>query len=178
MPEGAFQALVGWGGWSFVGFVSTAALALIVPLLPYQHGLLLKQLGDSTDRTRIRERLSTDAGIGRRFCDGLNGFLNHVDRYFGPPFGWRAFDRCLLHAYLYPIVLFGIAWVAGASGGLGSVDILASAEVCERFWRALLLIAAPTAIIILANLNMRLNDKPRFVGILLFTLAAAVAFIV
>ena len=143
MTEGADQAFgIDWGlvgaVIAFVGVVAGAAITLVL----YQHGQLIAQVKDEKDRARIRERLSSDAGIASRFRDGIAGLITRIDDYFGPRLSWRAFDRCVLHAYLYPILLFVAAWVAGGSGELGAVEVLSTAAWWQRLLTALAMILA------------------------------------
>jgi hypothetical protein len=130
-----WQVTAGWGGWPFLGFIIPVLVAIMAAALPYWHNQLVNQLADPADRASIRAELTTDAAAGRRFRDGVDRLLGLVDRYFGPPLGLRAFDRCLLHAYLYPIVLFVIAWAAGAPGGLRGIELLVDLGAWERVWR-------------------------------------------
>jgi hypothetical protein len=138
LAEAVGQILgIDWGmvgaALTFLGIVVGAVITLVL----YQHGQLLAQVKDEQDRARIREQLTTDAGIASRFGDGIAGLMTCIDGYFGPRLGWRAFDRCLLHAYLYPILLFVAAWVAGASGELGAVEVLSTTAWWQRLLTAL-----------------------------------------
>ncbi len=157
MAESAGQTFgIDWGmvgaAIAFFGIVVGAAITLVL----YQHGQLLAQVKDQEDRARIRAKLTSDAGIATRFRDGIAGLITRIDGYFGPRLGWRAFDRCLLHAYLYPILLFVAAWVAGGGGALGIVTVFGDVNALQRLWIFVALILAVSSIFVVAAITGRI----------------------
>lgn len=65
-------------------------------------------------RKELADRLSSSAGWGERYRNALVRQDAHLSRFFGSRFlGLKAFDRCLFIAYIYPVVFFVFAFMAG-----------------------------------------------------------------
>jgi hypothetical protein len=163
-----------WDGWGFVGFLVTLLATVFAALLPYQHRQLLDQLDDPIDRARIRARLADDPGVAHRFRDSIDGLIIRIDDYFGPSLRWPAFDRCLLHAFLYPYLLFIVAWSAGGTGHLGTIELLLPVDKWERLWRAAAMVIVVSWIISFVNLAWIESKICAFIRPLLQSLSAAV----
>ncbi len=79
--------------------------------------LLYNIVSDSKDQKTLARWLRDGSWWGG-YRDALKWGLERVERFFGPKWKWRAFDRALLLALVYPVVLFLVAWAAGGLGGV------------------------------------------------------------
>ena len=71
----------------------------------------------------------------------LEGAENGLRRFFGQNLlGWRAFDRCLLLALVYPIFLLLLAWLFGAAPSLGGEPLFDAGLAWPQ--RAMVVVAA------------------------------------
>lgn len=68
----------------------------------------------------------------------LEALIATLERWFGPRWSWRAFGLSLMIAAVYPILLYVVAWVAGASGSIGDRNILPNGL---PFWRRAAILA-------------------------------------
>lgn len=117
-----------WGGWGFVAVIVTALLAV----LSFWYNEIKTQLDDRKDRERIRLMLEDKTTAFQRYQSILKTFGNRADLWFGPAISLKAFDRCLLLAFSYPIVLFVLAWLVGMPGTIGAIELLPEFEFWER----------------------------------------------
>lgn len=103
------------------------------------------QLKDPVDRAQLREELLSK--------DPARAYWSAVDRYFlaplqkgfGAPLSWQAFERCLTLAFIYPIIGLYVAWTFGANCSFGSGACPLPVELPEgwqRWPRGLTLLAA------------------------------------
>jgi hypothetical protein len=105
-----FSSGLGWllilvsvlGGGAAIGL---SGLLIAVLNDPKSYDLIAGWMGE-------RRRVVYRRWLGRADA-GLRGFFGRR------MLGWRAFERCLLLAYLYPVFLLLVAWVFGASLTLG-----------------------------------------------------------
>jgi len=92
----------------FVGVVLSGLLILVIADKP-SYDLMTGWMGERRRALYLR---------------GLDGAEAALRRFFGTRLlGWRAFDRCLLLAYLYPIFFLLLAWVFGAVPSLGGAPL-------------------------------------------------------
>lgn len=128
-----------WGGWGFVGAL-VAILALTATLAltwgSSYKAAIREQLEDVKDSARIKAELEGQTTAFQRYRSALGTFIARADAWFGPPWRWRAFDRSLLIAFVYPIVLLVLAWVVGMPGTLGTIELLPDQPVEQRMMAA------------------------------------------
>jgi len=82
-----------------------------------------KTLADPASHDRLRADLS-QPGARDAWRAQIDRLIAALERWFGPPWSWRAFDTSLRIAIVYPILLFALAWVAGANGEVGGIRFL------------------------------------------------------
>jgi hypothetical protein len=102
-------------------------------------------------REELKERLDRSGGrAGSAYKALIERCLGFADRVFGPnerssPAQWRTFDRCLLVAFVYPMLLFVLGWVTGGSGVSGvagsGISMFPEAPVQQRLLIAFIAIA-------------------------------------
>ncbi len=57
------------------------------------------------------------------YVTGINRGLKGLNLFFGPAKSWKAFNRCLTLAYLYPLIFMCFSWVAGQSPSIAGLPI-------------------------------------------------------
>ncbi|MEO1687280.1 MAG: hypothetical protein AAFU61_05180, partial [Pseudomonadota bacterium] len=89
--------------------------------LPFVYGFFLTLLGGARWRAAIRGWLYAGAWSAC-YAGLLQDLLGRLDRVFGPPLGWKAFERCFALAMLYGLVflLFVGAGEIENTRGLGA----------------------------------------------------------
>ena len=93
---------------------------------------LQAQLADHQDRARIKAELEAKTTSLKRYTSSIKALNAHIRAFYGPPLGWKAFDRSLLVAIVYPLWLFIFAWVTGGVGNVGDLRIMPFLETEER----------------------------------------------
>ena len=145
LPDWLNGVLV-WGGWGFVAILASFALpALVQPFLPDKNDYVA-QLGDPVDRARLKAELSGQRSALDLYLDGVSGLRARLEQAFGPPWSWRAFDRCLLVAFVYPIFLLVMGWALGAPGTIGTLRLLPEQAPAQRALSALVLVSISLAL--------------------------------
>ncbi|MEO0498896.1 MAG: hypothetical protein AAF141_16345, partial [Pseudomonadota bacterium] len=66
------------------------------------------------------------------YSNQMQALDSWMDGFFGPVFSWRAYDQALKICLGYPIALFLMAWLFGASGELADTALLPEAELPTR----------------------------------------------
>lgn len=84
-------------------------------------GGLLWMLSDPASRKHLADWL-TEGSWWERYRNGVREGLARLQQFFGSPWSWRAFDRCLLLAVFYPITFILVGWAFGGSGNLRGVS--------------------------------------------------------
>ncbi|MEP0456512.1 MAG: hypothetical protein ABJO97_25720 [Roseibium sp.] len=122
--------------WGFVGVVITLVLAVLGAVggfFRYRETQLFAQLESPDDRRDIRGSLEKDSVLDR-YLDWLSWFNDRLDAFFNlntdtsgrlSHGSYRAcFWRCLSIAYVYPLVVYLIAWICGARPEIGGIELL------------------------------------------------------
>ena len=96
--------------WQEIG-IGTAIVSslglLIKKLLPSPTvEEVAKELEDAEDRQRIREELEGTLPALARYQEAIGNLNTRLDGWFGAnPWGFSAFDKCLVIAIFYPLAL-------------------------------------------------------------------------
>ena len=98
-------------GWATVLGVPLTVLSIMLGVLV---PLLMKAIEDEPSRRRLAALLDEESPWAR-YRDLLKGGLARLDRFFGRPWSWRAFDRCLLLAFVYPAAFLLSGWAFGGT---------------------------------------------------------------
>ena len=79
-----------------------------------------------------RHRQDLNRRYGANYAEGyyitLSMLLRWADRFYGPELSWRAFDRCLLFAYIYPFIFAVIGWMIYQEPSPGGIEIIENAD--------------------------------------------------
>ncbi len=146
-----------WGGWGFVGaFVAILAFATTLAQAwgnSYK-AAIREQLEDGRDRARIRAELEGQTTAFQRYQSALAAFTTWAEAWFGAPWHWRALDRCLQIAFVYPIALLLLAWVMGSPGTIGPIMVLPDQPTDRRLVTAIVLIAMSAGIFLILEKNV------------------------
>ena len=108
--------------------ISLAVIAFKWPNLLFGNAEKIeKQLGHQADRARLIAELTEPKPWRERYRLALERILAFADRFYGPNTltfkdQWRGFDRCLLVAFVYPLILLLVGWLGGGSGVFGTAD--------------------------------------------------------
>ncbi len=95
------------------------------------------KLADGKARVKLRQRLIAQKSIKwhKNYINRIEHLDARLELYFGGSINtashllsYTAFNRCLSLALLYPLLFVLIAWVFGADGTIGSVDLLPPAD--------------------------------------------------
>ena len=152
------------GVWEFLkdhggafGFFGSLA-ALIGVVMTYYRTAVLADMKEKLDDPHHRARVIETRGGGwtTGYFAALEGLTDWADRFYGRArFGWHAFERCLMLAFLYPVLAALLAWVvanAHSPGGLPLFDDQPGAW--SRLWRAGIVLASGVSFALyLANLE-------------------------
>ena len=103
---------------------------------------LRDDLGYVAYRRDWAKSLTPGGERGARYPQSVQRRSDGWDRFFGPRLlSFRAFDRCLLIAFVYPILLFVGAWALGGTHQMAGEDFLPDVEHgWPRIWRTGLLL--------------------------------------
>lgn len=126
-----------WQGWGFYGtLLALVSIFLTIWLfwLPRYETHIREQLDDAHDRADIRDTLLNTKDAFERYQQGIVWLNTRFQHWFGDAWSWRAFDRYLLLAFIYPICLLMLAWLFGAPGKIGHLTIFPD----QPPWRRLL----------------------------------------
>ena len=85
--------------------------------------LFMAVLADKPSYDQILSRVSSPR---RLYLTLMWAAQDRLDRFFGPPSSWRAFNRCLALAFLYPILALFVAWIFGAVPTLAGIVLFDS----------------------------------------------------
>jgi len=154
--------------WGFVGVVITLGLTALTAtggFFRYRETQLFAQLESPDDRKDIKEALEKE-GVFDRYLEWLSWFNDRLDAFFGLTSNaagrlsrgsYRAcFRRCLSIAYVYPLVVYLIAWICGARQEIGGVEVLPAPPLWwQRLGYAALLFLAASG---LGLYRRRLDD--------------------
>jgi hypothetical protein len=135
----AANEFIAWEGWDFVGAL-TSILTFVAALASSYKKDIHDQLKISKDRARIKAELEGQSSAFQRYKGGLGAFGRQAEAWFGPPWGWRAFDRSLQIAFIYPIALLLLAWLMGMPGTIGSYELLPNQTGGRRFLTVIFMI--------------------------------------
>ena len=104
----------------------TVLEGIVIALVPI-FGFFMNALTGKKWRALIRSWLY-DATWSRAYADLLDGLLARLERFFGPPHGWRAFELCFGLAVLYSIAYLLLQYVLRQA--VPVLAILAVAMAC------------------------------------------------
>ena len=104
----------------------TVLEGIVIALVPI-FGFFMNALTGKKWRALIRSWLY-DATWSRAYGDLLDGLLARLERFFGPPHGWRAFELCFGLAVLYSIAYLLLQYVLRQA--VPVLAILAVAMAC------------------------------------------------
>ncbi|MGL4974888.1 MAG: hypothetical protein ACRC56_06320, partial [Bosea sp. (in: a-proteobacteria)] len=143
---GAALSGIGWllsqpwfqGLTALLGLLGTAAFAWCI----WRLKRLQAQLADRQDRARIKAALEAETTPLERYTRNVGALNARIRAFYGAPFSWTAFERSLLVAIVYPLLLFLVAWVVGGVGTIGDIILLPDLEFGGRSWLAGLLMLA------------------------------------
>jgi hypothetical protein len=122
-------------------YLSIAALLVaLLALFPVVSGWrkqkrddILKQLDDAKDRPRIHTELVSNPSAFERYVDGVARLSDQFGKFFGPQWSWKALDKCLIFALIYPLTLLMIAWTFGMPGKVGMAQLLPDLSQWRRY---------------------------------------------
>ena len=80
--------------------------------------------------------------FAERYRDLIKAGLGVAERFYGQGFGptWRGYLACLVLAFIYPVVLWMVAWAGGGPGTIGGQDALNPQTAPERRWFGIFLL--------------------------------------
>ncbi len=143
----------------------------------------------------LRERLEQGGGAGKIYEKALTRFLNAVDRFFGDAdpavktlwpraFGYRgqapfwttpAYDRCLLIALLYPLLILLFVWTFTGEVGPGESALGFPTDL--PWWRRLMLLSAIMIASVSLWIQMSYNEwRIKIATIFSFSFAFSIGF--
>lgn len=136
MESGAFLQNLSLSDWGAIGgIVGGMAAALTVPISIYfgwrnlpQNNLYLRfveQLSDPDNRCTLKNRYLNEDLKGK-YAIAVSGLNARFYDFFGPALSLRAFENCLRIALIYPMTIFITAWLFGANGTVGTLEVLPS----------------------------------------------------
>jgi len=114
-----------------IGFIVLVVGAIyVVPKLLYQHNeKLITKYKDNLKGPKYRQdrlvEFSTSRDGFTRYLTAIEGLNLKLEAFFGPSLGWKSFNKCLAFAFVYPMALFLLGWLFGASGKIGEIEVLA-----------------------------------------------------
>ncbi len=141
-----------WPLLTFVGGVLCAAtVSLVAPIL--QEDGSFKQICDWASKP----------GLAARYRDLIATGLHATTRLYGPAHGlsWRGYFTCLLVAFLYPFLLWHLAWTLDGPGTIAGTNAFDEAMPGDRRWFGLVTFWA--LLIFLGYFSMKSTEVLAFI---------------
>lgn len=151
-----FIELIIAGGWGALAAALTA-IGVIYTIFSRRCDKFEQQLDNAKDRERIWLMLEDKKTAFQRYQTVLKTFGERADHWFGPAISLRAFERCLIFAFVYPIVLFILAWVAGMPAKPALPDLAVWNRI--TFLVFLLLISVGLSLYVKSNGPMKIAER-------------------
>lgn len=135
-----WSALSGWAVANS-GLIAFFFALVVIPVGAY-FGPVRGRMGHVTIADQIAEQASWPSlialwrrGASESYFAAIRGVLAFAARIYGPkPLSWRAYDRCLLIAFIYPLLALLIAWMAANQHSPGGMALFTDEP---RWWMRL-----------------------------------------